>query len=145
VGTGAALYSPAKYGILPELAEHHLLVKANSWIEGSTILAILLGMIVGAQLADYSIDMALSAIITRAEPIIMPIARNRVNSAISLAVLLNKISGAQAIKMTRKVAAANQNMEAPKIAKRARGVIRNFFKWLTNNTIFQPGSAVFLA
>jgi LPLT family lysophospholipid transporter-like MFS transporter len=49
VGTGAALYSPAKYGILPELAEHHLLVKANSWIEGSTILAILLGMIVGAQ------------------------------------------------------------------------------------------------
>ncbi len=63
VGTGAALYSPAKYGILPELAEHHLLVKANSWIEGSTIFAILLGMVVGAQLADYSIDMALSAII----------------------------------------------------------------------------------
>jgi len=61
VGTGAALYSPAKYGILPELAEHHLLVKANSWIEGSTILAILLGMVVGAKMADYSIEMALIA------------------------------------------------------------------------------------
>jgi LPLT family lysophospholipid transporter-like MFS transporter len=60
VGMGAALYSPAKYGILPELADHKALVKANSWIEGSTILAILTGMVVGAKLADYSIDLALS-------------------------------------------------------------------------------------
>ena len=59
VGVGAAIYSPAKYGILPELAGHEFLVKANSWIEGSTILAILLGMVVGAKLADYSITMAL--------------------------------------------------------------------------------------
>lgn len=59
VGMGAAIYSPAKYGILPELAGHEVLVKANSWIEGSTILAILLGMLVGAKLADYSVDMAL--------------------------------------------------------------------------------------
>ncbi|BCG64854.1 MAG: MFS transporter, LPLT family, lysophospholipid transporter [Methyloprofundus sp.] len=63
VGTGAALYSPAKYGILPELAQHNLLVKANSWIEGSTILAILLGMVLGAQLADHSIRIALISII----------------------------------------------------------------------------------
>jgi LPLT family lysophospholipid transporter-like MFS transporter len=59
VGVGAALYSPAKYGILPELAGHHGLVKANSWIEGSTILAILTGMVVGAKVADYSINLAL--------------------------------------------------------------------------------------
>ena len=59
VGVGAALYSPAKYGILPELAGHNGLVKANSWIEGSTILAILTGMVVGAKVADYSINMAL--------------------------------------------------------------------------------------
>jgi LPLT family lysophospholipid transporter-like MFS transporter len=63
VGVGAAIYSPAKYGILPELAGHQLLVKANSWIEGSTILAILLGMIVGARVADYSIVWALSGTI----------------------------------------------------------------------------------
>lgn len=63
VGAGAALYSPAKYGILPELAEHHLLVKANSWIEGSTILAILLGMLAGAKVADYSVSAALIGII----------------------------------------------------------------------------------
>ncbi len=59
VGMGAAIYSPAKYGILPELADNDALVKANSWIEGSTIFAILLGMIIGAKVADYSIQWAL--------------------------------------------------------------------------------------
>ncbi|SJM89483.1 Major facilitator superfamily MFS_1 [Crenothrix polyspora] len=59
VGIGAALYSPAKYGILPELVGHEFLVKANSWIEGSTILAILLGMVIGAKVADYSTHWAL--------------------------------------------------------------------------------------
>jgi LPLT family lysophospholipid transporter-like MFS transporter len=63
VGVGAAIYSPAKYGILPELAGHTFLVKANSWIEGSTILAILLGMMIGAKLADYSILIALTGTI----------------------------------------------------------------------------------
>jgi LPLT family lysophospholipid transporter-like MFS transporter len=63
VGGGAAIYSPAKYGILPELAGHEMLVKANSWIEGSTILAILLGMVIGAKVADYSTAWALSGTI----------------------------------------------------------------------------------
>ena len=63
VGMGAAIYSPAKYGILPELAGHKDLVKANSWIEGSTIFAILLGMVVGAKVADYSIQWALTGTI----------------------------------------------------------------------------------
>lgn len=60
VGAGAAIYSPAKYGILPELAGHRQLVKANSWIEGSTILAILGGMAVGGKLADASVSLALT-------------------------------------------------------------------------------------
>ena len=59
VGVGAALYSPAKYGILPELVEQDDLVKANSWIEGSTILAILMGMLIGAKVADTSTTIAL--------------------------------------------------------------------------------------
>jgi len=63
VGMGAAIYSPAKYGILPELAGHKFLVKANSWIEGSTIFAILLGMVIGAKVADYSIQWALTGTI----------------------------------------------------------------------------------
>jgi len=59
VGIGAAVYNPVKYGILPELAEHNYLVKANSLMEGSTILAILLGMMAGAAVADYSTQIAL--------------------------------------------------------------------------------------
>ena len=59
VGSGAAIYSPAKYGILPELVKHDGLVKANGWIESSTILAILSGMIIGAKVADASIQGAL--------------------------------------------------------------------------------------
>jgi LPLT family lysophospholipid transporter-like MFS transporter len=63
VGIGAAIYGPAKYGILPELAGHQFLVKANSLVEGSTILAILMGMQIGAKVADYSTDMALAGTI----------------------------------------------------------------------------------
>ena len=54
VGTGAAVYGPAKYGILPELVGSERLVRANGWIEGSTILAIVLGTVVGSRIADRS-------------------------------------------------------------------------------------------
>lgn len=47
VGTGAAAYSPAKYGILTELLPPRLLVSANGWMEGSTVAAIILGVILG--------------------------------------------------------------------------------------------------
>jgi len=63
IGLGAATYSPAKYGILPEIVDEKLLVKANGWIEGSTILAILSGTLVGAMLAEYSILFSLIFIV----------------------------------------------------------------------------------
>lgn len=56
VGLGAAVYSPAKYGILPELVPRASLVKANAWIEASTIGAIILGTVAGGQLADISVS-----------------------------------------------------------------------------------------
>jgi LPLT family lysophospholipid transporter-like MFS transporter len=62
VGVGAAVYSPAKYGILPELVGHDQMVKANAWIEGSTIAAIVIGTYVGARIADQSIVAALGAV-----------------------------------------------------------------------------------
>jgi LPLT family lysophospholipid transporter-like MFS transporter len=55
VGLGAAGYSPAKYGILPELVRSELLIKANGLLEGTTIAAILVGAIAGGTLADWSI------------------------------------------------------------------------------------------
>jgi LPLT family lysophospholipid transporter-like MFS transporter len=59
VGIGAALYSPAKYGILSQLVNSDRLVKANAWMEGSTLVAILLGVVVGGLLADWSIEASL--------------------------------------------------------------------------------------
>lgn len=47
VGLGAAAYSPAKYGILTEYLPPDKLVIANSWIEGATVAAIVLGAIIG--------------------------------------------------------------------------------------------------
>jgi MFS family permease len=50
VGLGAACYSPAKYGILTEYLPHRLLVVANGWIEGLTVGAIILGVVIGGML-----------------------------------------------------------------------------------------------
>ena len=50
VGFGAAAYSPAKYGILTEYLPPGKLVLANSWMEGLTVVAIILGAVVGGVL-----------------------------------------------------------------------------------------------
>ena len=63
VGIGAAAYSPAKYGILRELVSAGKLVKANSLIEGSSIVAILLGAVLGGMLADWSVQGALASVV----------------------------------------------------------------------------------
>jgi LPLT family lysophospholipid transporter-like MFS transporter len=62
VGLGAAAYSPAKYGILSELVSEKDLVKANGMMEGSTIVAILLGAVAGGMLADSSVNLALTSV-----------------------------------------------------------------------------------
>ncbi len=62
VGIGAAAYSPAKYGILTEYLPPRLLVLANGWMEGSTVLAIILGAILGGLLASQDPRLAMQAI-----------------------------------------------------------------------------------
>ena len=61
-GVGAAAYSPAKYGILSQLFGPEKLVKANGMLEGSTIVAILLGVVVGGWLADLSLAHAFAGV-----------------------------------------------------------------------------------
>jgi LPLT family lysophospholipid transporter-like MFS transporter len=48
VGIGACIYSPAKYGILPEILPVERLVKANGLMELLTLIAILTGNIAGS-------------------------------------------------------------------------------------------------
>jgi len=47
VGVGAALYSPAKYGILTEVFPADRLVWANGWMEGVTVVATIAGALCG--------------------------------------------------------------------------------------------------
>jgi MFS transporter, LPLT family, lysophospholipid transporter len=61
VGLGAAAYSPAKYGILTELLPNSQLVKANGWIEGLTILSVILGVVLGGQLVGTVVSRQLLA------------------------------------------------------------------------------------
>jgi hypothetical protein len=61
VGLGAAAYSPAKYGILTEYLPHRLLVVANGWIEGLTVMAIILGVVLGGALIKPDIAQAILA------------------------------------------------------------------------------------
>ncbi|MDR2452608.1 MAG: lysophospholipid transporter LplT [Candidatus Accumulibacter sp.] len=61
VGLGAAAYSPAKYGILTEYLPHRLLVVANGWIEGLTVGAIILGVVIGGTLIQPAVGHRLLA------------------------------------------------------------------------------------
>ena len=56
VGFGAAVYSPAKYGILTELLPPEKLVAANGWIEGLTVTSIILGTVMGGALVTGKVS-----------------------------------------------------------------------------------------
>ncbi|MEI2417219.1 lysophospholipid transporter LplT [Orrella sp. JC864] len=56
VGVGAAAYSPAKYGIVTEMLPPAMLVKGNSWIEGLTVISIILGTVLGGALISPQVS-----------------------------------------------------------------------------------------
>ena len=61
-GLGAAMYAPAKYGLITELTPAEHLVRANGWIEVSTVCAALLGVMLGGLLVSDRLQ-ALQAIV----------------------------------------------------------------------------------
>jgi len=72
VGFGAAVYSPAKYGILTELLPPEKLVPANGWIEGLTVMSIILGTVAGGTLvsergAAFLMDLGIPGVDSAAE------------------------------------------------------------------------------
>jgi MFS family permease len=62
VGIGAAAYAPAKYGILTEILPAEKLVVANGWIEGLTVVSIILGIALGGQLISPQVSSVLLSI-----------------------------------------------------------------------------------
>jgi LPLT family lysophospholipid transporter-like MFS transporter len=63
VGIGAAIVSPAKSGILLELCGAGWLVKANSLLEASTVVALLAGAVLGARYAEQFAHVSVSILI----------------------------------------------------------------------------------
>ena len=53
-GLGAAMYAPAKYGLVTELLSARLLVRANGFIEASTVSAVVLGTALGGLLVSQA-------------------------------------------------------------------------------------------
>jgi MFS transporter, LPLT family, lysophospholipid transporter len=49
-GLGAAMYAPAKYGLITEMLHAKDLVKANGFFEGATVCAVILGTVLGGLL-----------------------------------------------------------------------------------------------
>lgn len=53
MGTQSAIFGPSKYGVIKELVGTRELSRANALIQSSTMVAILLGMVVGGAFADH--------------------------------------------------------------------------------------------
>ena len=52
MGTHSAFFVPAKYGVMPEILQPHLLSKGNGVLESTSFLAIILGTVCGGILSD---------------------------------------------------------------------------------------------
>jgi MFS family permease len=51
MGTHSSFYVPAKYGVLPEIFQPHVLSKANGFVESTSFLAVILGTVTGGILS----------------------------------------------------------------------------------------------
>ena len=66
IGIGAVAHGPAKYGVLPEVLPPARLVAANAWLEGATVAALLLGVMLGSALLAAPVWLARQAPTTSA-------------------------------------------------------------------------------
>jgi MFS family permease len=117
VGLGAAAYSPAKYGILTELLPNSQLVKANGWIEGLTILSIILGVLLGGQLVGKVISRHLLAFD-------MPLIDTGVNTAPQAAISV--IVGLYAIAALFNLRIPRTDAPLQRIGHGVRALVRDF-------------------
>lgn len=63
IGCGAAMYAPARYGMLPELTRDHTLVQANAAMEIVTVAALLGGFALGSWLVSGTTNVRACAIL----------------------------------------------------------------------------------
>lgn len=89
VGIGAAAYSPAKYGIVTEMLKPEQLVKGNSWIEGLTVISIIVGTVLGGVLIHPDVSPVLQN-----TALISQIANNRTEAAIVIIAIIYLLAAA---------------------------------------------------
>jgi MFS family permease len=90
VGFGASAYSPAKYGILAEVLPAKRLVAANGWIEGTTVVSMILGTILGGLISANEHTIAW---LLRVAPAHGGIADTPVSAAVFVIVLTYLVAG----------------------------------------------------
>ncbi len=54
MGTQSAIFSPSKFGSIPEIVRHDRISAANGWIGMSTMAAVILGTVAGGYLYDWT-------------------------------------------------------------------------------------------
>jgi len=84
VGIGAALYAPAKYGILSELLPPSKLVAANGWMEGLIIASIIFGTLFGGFLISNFLELFF-------QPFNLKFGNSEISSSTTIAIYLISI------------------------------------------------------
>ena len=61
IGVGAAIYAPAKFGLVTEIVPPADLIRANGWTESTLILAVILGTALGGFLSSETLQQLLTS------------------------------------------------------------------------------------
>ncbi len=119
VGVGAAAYSPAKYGIVTEMLPPNLLVKGNSWIEGLTVLSIIVGTVLGGVLINPTVSALLMEVSW-----IQGLAQTRAEAAILLISIIYLLAAATNLLIPR------TNVVYPRQQAHPIRLVRTFFGYV---------------
>jgi len=126
-GLGAAIYAPAKYGLMCELLLPSQLVRANGLIEACTVCAVVLGTVLGGLLiSPWFVDQVVAAGLASLWDMPLPTALQPalvvVSSLYGLAALLN-------------VLVADSGARYPSHANHPMGIVKRF--WAENQALWR--------
>jgi MFS family permease len=126
VGFGASAYSPAKYGILAEVLPARRLVAANGWIEGSTVVSMILGTILGGLISANEHTIAW---LLRIAPAHGGVADTPVSAAVCVIVLTYFVAGVLNLYIV------NAGRRYAKLGRSPWALLRDFYR--CNSTLWR--------
>jgi LPLT family lysophospholipid transporter-like MFS transporter len=126
VGFGASAYSPAKYGILAEVLPARRLVAANGWIEGTTVVSMILGTILGGLISANEHTIAW---LLRLAPVHGGIVDTPVRAAVFVIVLTYLVAG------VLNLCVVNAGARYEKARRSIPALLRDFYR--CNSTLWR--------